>query len=60
MKTDTKIRDGVWIADGLGADFVVLYQHPHCPQVYRVRTAAGDHYAFEKDLHFDHKQALTK
>lgn len=55
-ETDMLRRDGVWTSNGLSADFRLLYPHPNTPDVYRVQTAAGDHYAEGKELTWDCSQ----
>lgn len=48
-----KPRDGVWISNGLSAEFRLLYEHPNTPDVYRVDTAAGKCYVQGKELIWD-------
>lgn len=44
------MRDGIWTANGLTAEFRLLYAHPNLPDVYRIETASGDHYAYGREL----------
>ena len=42
--------DGVWIHNGLSAEFRVIKAHPNCPGVYLVECANGEYYAMEHEL----------
>lgn len=44
------MKTGIWKANGLAAEFELLYQHPNAPTVFRVRTAAGENYAYGHEL----------
>jgi predicted RNA-binding Zn-ribbon protein involved in translation (DUF1610 family) len=46
-------RDGVWISNGLTADFRHLYSHPNYDGIHRVQTASGEHYAHDSELVWD-------
>ena len=48
-----KPRDGVWIANGLQADFRLIRQHATGDDVYWVETAAGENWAYGKELQWD-------
>lgn len=52
--------DGIWISNGLRAEFIVIRKHPNAEGIYFVRTATGDHYAKESELHFGETLPETK
>jgi hypothetical protein len=51
---EIKPRDGVWISNGLAADFRFIRQHFNSSHV-RVLTAAGEAWALENELAWDIK-----
>lgn len=54
------IRDGIWTANGLCADFRHLYAHPNCNGIHRVQVAGGEHYVHESELVWDSIAAFKK
>jgi len=48
-----KPRDGIWIANGLQADFRLIRTGPAGDDVCRVETAAGENWAHGTELHWE-------
>jgi len=53
ISPEDRKRDGVVISNGLRADFRLLYAHPNARNVYRIKTACGDHYIHGQELLWD-------
>lgn len=51
--TELRPRDGLWIANGLSAEFRLVRPHNNAPEVYLVETPSGQHYAPGAELKWE-------